>query len=1061
MHGISPQNNLSTPHSQATSYAPTAATAPLGQMRPSLHSTLGNPSVSKSKRKARPKTTASAFLQTRHSHFYLEAPTSRSHPGEMDTISQFYPRQGFQQHQLLRSTSQFRQRNSSSVPQPSSTPRPHQYEPHPSLTPPSVSLEHTTAVQHDTPCSSTTADVEVEVTTTYASRGSMSPFEPRAAEAVPQSEPSVHTDNTEKSLTPAVLPRRNVKDSTVHHLPTETSSHDAIVSNTQQTKNSSTATTTAVTAPDAEESRYPLTMGRAKYVQNPLPSSQTPYYHQRQHQYLRQHSDKIRYGRYPPYEAANSPRSSPRGYPRVHPIDRMIHHDADQGKDDLSKYAVSTARPEYRSNEQTGSPMLTKSAPVSNLGPNPSEVRFRSYSGHVPELRQCFQALQERDQGSVEQRTIAFSANLTISRWEPSERSAGPTVSLTSSAEAPNSRYTATRASSSDVDHAAIPSSSSSSVSHVHTPGQHVPPQPTASPSPSSTPRNPKVDPVYAARFISLANYIRHIVVLTSSPRASPQQQQQQARQQQAIQSSASILKSAPTKQDSSNDHRRLSNSPLTPGYRVSELTTPHSATSSSTSPTSLTTNTSATSTTTVGPIKTDASRKYYRRISSEYQDHAMRRQLYHHRQHVAVEPDIQEGDKDKETLHVAEALEQLRESSARTVEDQATTTATGGDEAAETLSWTSSSQYGSPIQLRRAQNKPPLTISTDFKAGGGGATGSTTTTSSSATAISNATATASHPSKMTTTPSTATAISPPYHQASIKSADLPTVLSIPFPNLTLTLALIYVDRLKSKYPEARGETGCSHRLFLVAYIIAAKYRCSVELAHLASQLKEMEIEQELELERQQEQRRQQRSQRSRDDGNEEEEECESDERSSRMNKKPRLDQPVKEENGAEPMDVYERRQTSVPLSTTARTISEEWTARRTAMEKRLEQAEKLADLVFSNHAWTRLLNFGIFSLSPPATPANVPANTPGAAASTPSTTATTTTTTTTPMQSSLTTNMPNSITSTNTNGASSATVLQVEDLDRMEVEFLTFLNCDLSALSHDLQTCWNLLVGV
>jgi hypothetical protein len=38
--------------------------------------------------------------------------------------------------------------------------------------------------------------------------------------------------------------------------------------------------------------------------------------------------------------------------------------------------------------------------------------------------------------------------------------------------------------------------------------------------------------------------------------------------------------------------------------------------------------------------------------------------------------------------------------------------------------------------------------------------------------------------------------------------------------------------------------------------------------------------------------------------------------------------------------------------------------------------------------------------------------------------------------------------------------VLQVEDLDRMEAEFLTFLNFDLATMSHDLETCWNLLVG-
>ncbi|KAF8978293.1 hypothetical protein BGZ52_006191, partial [Haplosporangium bisporale] len=36
--------------------------------------------------------------------------------------------------------------------------------------------------------------------------------------------------------------------------------------------------------------------------------------------------------------------------------------------------------------------------------------------------------------------------------------------------------------------------------------------------------------------------------------------------------------------------------------------------------------------------------------------------------------------------------------------------------------------------------------------------------------------------------------------------------------------------------------------------------------------------------------------------------------------------------------------------------------------------------------------------------------------------------------------------------------ILQVEDLDRMESEFLTFLKGDLATMSHDLETCWNLL---
>ncbi|KAF9166429.1 hypothetical protein DFQ26_007915 [Actinomortierella ambigua] len=461
-----------------------------------------------------------------------------------------------------------------------------------------------------------------------------------------------------------------------------------------------------------------------------------------------------------------------------------------------------------------------------------------------------------------------------------------------------------------------------------------------------------------------------------------------------------------------------------------------------------MTTNTTASSvTTTIGPIKTDASRKYYRRISSEYQDHAMRRQLYHHRHHLPVEPNIQEGEKDRETMHVAEALEQLRETSVRaadtTSRDGAMSTdegqqAIGGDEVTESLSRT---QYGSPIQVRRAQHKPPLTISTDFKAG-----------VPSSVAMNTTTKVATTPAAVDATPKAA-AFSPPHHQTAAKSVDLPTVLNIPFPNLTLTLALIYVDRLKSKYPEARGEAGCSHRLFLVAYIIAAKYRCSVELAHLASQLKEMEIEQELELER-----RQRILERGSQSQRNEDTDYDADEMRSRMTKKPKLDRSNHDDDEYN-NTVGDRRRISMGAAPSDPS-TEEWKARQTAMEKRLEQAEKLADLVFSNHAWTRLLNFGIFSLSPPVTPSAVNQ----------SNTSTTTTTAipaapSTPHNHQHDNNNTHSSNATNTsnannNSASNVTVLQVEDLDRMEVEFLTFLNCDLSALSHDLQTCWNLLVG-
>ncbi|KAF9439370.1 hypothetical protein BGZ76_000031 [Entomortierella beljakovae] len=205
-------------------------------------------------------------------------------------------------------------------------------------------------------------------------------------------------------------------------------------------------------------------------------------------------------------------------------------------------------------------------------------------------------------------------------------------------------------------------------------------------------------------------------------------------------------------------------------------------------------------------------------------------------------------------------------------------------------------------------------------------------------------------------------------------------LLKIPFPNLTLTLALIYVDRLKAKYPDAKGEPGCSHRLFLMAFIIAAKYRCSVELS--------APLPQDLDA----------------NDSNGEH---------SEMN------------------DNIETR-----------------------LETRLDR-----ELVFSNHAWVRLLNLGSFYRQSSTSTSSVtdnqeqnsnaepmreqPSHTAQSSAPIPS-------------QENH-TSLPSII---NATSSPIAGMLQVEDLDRMEAEFLTFLNFDLATMGHDLDTCWNLLVG-
>ncbi|KAG0317233.1 hypothetical protein BGZ97_005698 [Linnemannia gamsii] len=265
---------------------------------------------------------------------------------------------------------------------------------------------------------------------------------------------------------------------------------------------------------------------------------------------------------------------------------------------------------------------------------------------------------------------------------------------------------------------------------------------------------------------------------------------------------------------------------------------------------------------------------------------------------------------------------------------------------------------------------------------------------------------------------------------------NVPQLPKVPFPNLTLTLALIYVDRLKAKNPEAKGEQGCSHRLFLIAFIIAAKYRCSVALSPPLSQESENSLY---------------------------------------------YDPPVVPEE-----DDEEEEQQS--------------------LESRLN-----SELIFSNHAWVRLLNLGSFARTP-ATPTSAGSGNTGSSGATlpisssssggqqqyqhqqnsspylssvpsspqvseTSTMASNTPVPTTPTQgqtpnqaqqqpqqlqslSSIMHSVTQSSSSPVSSSNAAGSVLQVEDLDRMEAEFLTFLNFDLATMSHDLETCWNLLVG-
>ncbi|KAG0091871.1 hypothetical protein BGZ93_008639 [Podila epicladia] len=229
------------------------------------------------------------------------------------------------------------------------------------------------------------------------------------------------------------------------------------------------------------------------------------------------------------------------------------------------------------------------------------------------------------------------------------------------------------------------------------------------------------------------------------------------------------------------------------------------------------------------------------------------------------------------------------------------------------------------------------------------------------------------------TSPSSLARNDPP----SSAKAKISPLLKIPYPNLTLTLALIYVDRLKAKYPEARGEPGCSHRLFLVAYIIASKYRCSVELAGMLQSSGASETNSEA------------------GDGD----------------------------------------------------VDGKGLPRKSEMETQNQQeswdyARSKAKLILSNHEWIRLLRLGSF-FRPPVSPA-----TPGATEEMTSIVSKVSTTTSVTARTSPAQPMIRTSSSSSRDGA------PVEDLDRMETEFLTFLDYDLSTRSQDLNTCWNLLVG-
>ncbi|KAF9579115.1 hypothetical protein BGW38_004770 [Lunasporangiospora selenospora] len=579
------------------------------------------------------------------------------------------------------------------------------------------------------------------------------------------------------------------------------------------------------------------------------------------------------------------------------------------------------------------------------VGPNVfgipcSTAAQRAYSKYSLETQQGFKRLQTQDSGTVEHRTIAFSTHLTISRWEPVAPAATP-LSKTQSTIGPEN--------TSEMTTEPQDNAPSQVAGRKHIQG---------SPRIKQEASSPKSDPVLAARLMSLANYIRHIVSLTSgnSPVHTASelvyrrlQQLQQQQQQQREHKLRATLSPQPRESLQPVDQSRA---PCETAAATA-LPSPLSARP--------------------GPIRSSDLTKRYRG-QSEYADHRTRRLQYHSQQ---------QSQQSSSDLHAA---------------------------------------MPSPISPLVNLKKAGRTFSV----------------------VSGAE----------------------------KKPSLSPLLKTPFPNITLTLALIYVDRLKAKYPEAKGEQGCSHRLFLVAYIIAAKYRCTVELASLMRECEHV-------LRRQ-----------FRDGTDNDNEQDEQDVYNAPSRDYEDLDQTTGDRsNGLEN-----------PLKAALKQHRRK--EGRDAIQE-LKDALARAEVVFSNYEWVRLLSLGSF-FRPPAPPASTPTLTqPVTTASNKSMYASdpTLVAVKTEEDDSITRPLKPSAKSLPINAsprareedsdqndcgfkklkvdtsaframtapamatpltasAMTSGLLQVEDLDRMEAEFLTFLDFDLCSRSQDLDTCWSLLVG-
>lgn len=581
-----------------------------------------------------------------------------------------------------------------------------------------------------------------------------------------------------------------------------------------------------------------------------------------------------------------------------------------------------------------------------------TEASQKAYSRHSSDVKASFNRLQLEDRGAVENRTIAFSTHLTISRWEPMPPSATTITAATASTKnpiAPSTSPSTTSSSSSastppnSTEEQILSSGSTSEQQQAQTQAQTIHgSHSTGSAPPEQPPLPPQRDnPIYAARLISLANYIRHIISLSSgnSPLHSQstlvqqrlllaQRQQQHLLQQQRQQQK--LLESRPTWTTVNR-----------PQQDAASLPSPLSA-----GP---------------GPMKNNSLSTRRHRQTSEYHDHAARRQL-HHQQQVQSSASAQDA---QGFLQRPDSTQDLPSPTSPIFQ----------------VGRRSSQQQQQQQQSHNAGNEQSAAAAAAASSGG---------------------------SKLALT--------------------LPKV---PFPNLTLTLALIYVDRLKEKNPAAKGEPGCSHRLFLVAYIIAAKYRCCVELATLLQEQYRSDVS-----------------------------------------------TPTTNTTSTLANETYDQGEKG-DCTDNKDAIEEE----KKSIDQRISEARSRAEVILSNQAWVQLLSLGSF-MRPTPPPSNSSTTTMVVARTSPSQ----------PMNRSIGSNAtgtlepgsgvvakplpiqstplsandgaqtppPSDSTSPSTPLPPSppSSVLQVEDLNRMESEFLTFLDYDLAARSQDLDTCWGLLVG-